>query len=196
MVTTRALIFCLIAIPVFSQDESERDRAKKYLQDEASSGLFAPCGNRKENIERYGPENPYVQLSPKDFKTIAQWGRLARSEPREMFGHQYLACSTMADIAILHGRGIHRLKQTEFDELRAELLKMLKARDSNICGHALKGLAAIGDRFDAADIERFLKDENPRVRMFAKEAMAAIDDREKKALKALQAKKEAAEEAP
>jgi len=163
---------------LFAQEDAQR--VKDYLQDQQSSGLFGPCGNRKESIAKFGPENPYVQLSPKDFKTIKQWGKLARSEPREMFGHQYLAASTVADIAILHGRGVHHLGQTEIEECRGELLKMLKAKDSNVRGHALKGLAAIGDRFHTADIENLLKDENGRVRMFAKEALAAIEEREKK----------------
>jgi len=174
VITTFVISLCLLASPEDAQ------RAKEYLQDQQASGLFGPCGNRKENIAKFGPENPYVQLSPKDFKTIKQWGKLARSEPREMFGHQYLASSTVADIAILHGRGVHRLGQTELEECRGEMLKMLKAKDSNVRGHALKGLAAIGDRDHFPDIRNLLKDENGRVRMFAKEALAAIEEREKK----------------
>lgn len=175
-------VLCASASGLLAQEDAQR--AKEYLQDQQSSGLFGPCGNRKENIDKFGPENPYVQLSPKDFKTIKQWGKLARSEPREMYGHQYLAASTVADIAILHGRGTHRLGQTEIEECRSELLKMLKAKDSNVRGHALKGLAAVGDRLHLSHIEKLLKDENGRVRMFAKEAIAAIDEREKKLARA------------
>lgn len=189
------LLFCFLTLSLAAQEDTERERARKYLQVPTSS-QFGPCGNRKENIDKYGPENPYVQLSPKDFRTIKQWGKLALSEPREMFGHQYLASSTVADVAILHGRGVHQLDTAELAECRGELFKMLKANDSNIRGHALKGLAAVGEPRDLFQIEKSLKDENPRVRIFAKEAIAAIDEREKKAWRAMHAARQAAEEEP
>lgn len=180
-------------------DDPRQSQAEPSQAGDQSSGLFGPCGNRQENIEKYGPENPYQQLRREDFKTIRQWGRLAMATPRppsrrtpaaeyqriivrneELARRCWLAASTVADIGILHGRGQHQLGQTELEECRGELLKMLKSRDANVRAHALKGLAAVGERFHVVEIEKLLEDEHWKVRQFATEAVAAIEEREKK----------------